>query len=611
MGVNERLADASHAFVTALHTMHDELLELAKTNEKSRKSLKETCMRHEKAVIEAEQNAEKAKNTYNKLCEEMERMKDPNKTKFFKSKNTPQHEQELAAKISTAESEYRQRVNSVQRLRKELMSSLRPQNIKQLKDHILECDSGISLQLQKYATLNETLALNSGFVVCPLKPVGSTTSPLSIKEIASKVDNELDFYNDILKIPNKKKQLNRPEVTFVQHPYMSTASTFVGTSSNVGTTKTTTNSVGTNSQWNTISSPPTNKTNTFNSSTTPNRNSMLLGSGPGGAGAGARAGVGAGVGAGIGAGIGAGVGAAAVAATSVNAASPAVAAPTPGYPISQPSSQHNLPYYHDDVASSPVSHQRVQSPIPVAGTPLDQPQSPPLPEVGSRYTLPTFGTPLDTLIEYEALPDSVPVPRVITQCVTAIDRFGTEVEGIYRHAGNPSQVQTLKRMFDTDPASVDLSQPARYGINDIHAVSSTLKLYFQSLPDPLLTHEFAGEFLEAARIDNDWKRRDAVHEVVNKLPESNYIVLRYLIFHLDRVQKCEAVNRMGIIHLGNIWGSVLMGEGVDGAGGFGGVGGGISGPGVNEMALMARVVETILYNCEHIFEADDLLSPVE
>lgn len=602
MGMNERLADVSNAFVNALHSMHDELLELAKTNEKSRKTLKETCMRHEKAVIDAEQNAEKARNTYNKLCEEMERMKDPNKTSFFKTKNTPQHEQELTGKISTAEAEYRQRVNTVQRLRKELVSSLRPQNIKQLKDHILECDSGISLQLQKYSTLNETLALNSGFIISPLKPTGSTTAPLSMKEIAAKVDNELDFYNDILKIPKTKKNLNRPEVVFVQHPYMSTATTFNATTSN--TAKTTTSSVGTNSQWNTISSPPVNKPSTFTSSPSvapnTNRNSMLLGSG-----------VGAGIGAAAGAGVGSSAGFSSAPSTSVPAStavhspSPMTAPKQPGYPISQPGSQHNLAY---DAPTSPVPQNRTHSPIPVAGSSLDPARSPP-PQDQHRNVLPSFGTSLDDIIQFEDLPDPVPVPRVVKQCVTAIDRFGLDVEGIYRHAGNPQQVQTLKRMFDNDPSAVDLSQPALYGINDIHAVSSTLKLYFQSLPDPLLTREFASEFLEAAHIDNDWKRRDAVHEVVNKLADSNYTVLRYLIFHLDRVQKREAVNRMGVIHLGNMWGGVLMGEAGAGAGAGAGAAGGFGGSAagsVSEMALMARVVETILYNCDHIFEAEDV-----
>lgn len=181
------------------------------------------------------------------------------------------------------------------------------------------------------------------------------------------------------------------------------------------------------------------------------------------------------------------------------------------------------------------------------------------------------------------------IPRVVSQCVTAIDKFGADSLGIYRTEGDPVQVQTLKQLFDTDPANVDLSQPAKYGIGDIHAVSSTLKLYFRELPDPLLTAEFREQLFNAARIDIDWKRRDAVHTVINNLVDANYIVLRYLTFHLFRVAHHEATNRMGIVHLGTVWGPILVGANPDDT---------------TEAALAARVVETILYHAEHIFEAD-------
>ncbi|KAF5092493.1 hypothetical protein D0Z03_002833 [Geotrichum reessii] len=541
LDANERIMDAVSVFVTALQAMHDQLLELAKKNEKSRKALKESSLRDEKSLIEAEQNAEKARSKYVSLCEEMERLKDPNKgAKFgFNKKNTPQHEQELQSKINAAESEYRQRVYSAEKQRKDLVNQIRPQNVRQLMNHIMECDSGISLQLQKYSTLNEILALNSGFIVCPLKPVGSTTAPLSMKEMAAKIDDELDFYNDVLKIPTVRKQLNRPEVRFVQHPLMSSANSY-----SPGLHTTTTNT--TFHTATSFSSPPTH-TNTINTTTvTPsttnqfkagpsNRNSMIIPS--------------------MSSSIAPSI-------APVPATSP-VAVPTQNISIPEPvvPSESSLPYYHE------APEQTLSNDLNV---------------------IPSFGTDLETLIEHENLDDPVPVPRVVSQCATAIDKFGADSPGIYRTEGDTVQVQTLKRLFDSDPASVDLSQPAKYGIGDIHAVSSTLKLYFKELPDPLLTVAFKEQFLNAARIDIDWKRRDAIHTVINNLADANYIVLRYLTFHLFRVAHHEATNRMGIVHLGTVWGPILVGADPDDTA---------------ESALAARVVETILYHTEHIFEA--------
>ncbi|KAF5112591.1 hypothetical protein DV454_004132 [Geotrichum candidum] len=565
---NERIMDAVSVFVTALHAMHDELSELAKKNEKSRKALKESSMRDEKNLIEAEQNAEKARSKYVSLCEEMERLKDPNKgAKFgFNKKNTPQHEQELQTKINSAESEYRQRVYTAEKQRKDLVNQIRPQNVRKLMNHIMECDSGISLQLQKYSTLNEILALNSGFIVSPLKPVGSTTAPLSMKEMAAKIDDELDFYNDVLKIPTVRKQLNRPEVRFIQHPLMSSVNSYGNSSSGAGAgglhkTSTNTNSYAANS----FNSPPPTTTNTFSSPSTiattastaapvraepTNRNSMIIPS----------------MSSSIAPSI-APVPAAAPAATPIAmpvampSASP-VASPAPNFSEPANQSQLSLPAYHEapDPAPAPTSQ-----------------------------VVPSFGTDLATLMELENPDDPTMIPRVVSQCVTAIDKFGADSLGIYRTEGDPVQVQTLKQLFDTDPANVDLSQPAKYGIGDIHAVSSTLKLYFRELPDPLLTAEFREQLFNAARIDIDWKRRDAVHTVINNLVDANYIVLRYLTFHLFRVAHHEATNRMGIVHLGTVWGPILVGANPDDT---------------TEAALAARVVETILYHAEHIFEAD-------
>ncbi|KAF5092606.1 hypothetical protein D0Z00_004500 [Geotrichum galactomycetum] len=549
LDANERIMDAVSVFVTALHAMHDELSELAKKNEKSRKALKESSMRDEKNLIEAEQNAEKARSKYVSLCEEMERLKDPNKgAKFgFNKKNTPQHEQELQSKINSAESEYRQRVYTAEKQRKDLVNQIRPQNVRQLMNHIMECDSGISLQLQKYSTLNEILALNSGFIVSPLKPVGSTTAPLSMKEMAAKIDDELDFYNDVIKIPTVRKQLNRPEVRFIQHPLMSSVNSY-GNSSGGGalhTTSTNTNSYAINS----FSSPPTTTTNTFSSPSTTattastsapvraeptNRNSMIIPS-------------------------------------MSSSIAPSIAPVTAVSPVAAPAPNFSEPVNHSEL-SMPV-YNEAPDPTPA-----------PINEV-----LPSFGTDLATLMEWENPDDPTLMPRVISQCVTAIDKFGADSLGIYRTEGDPVQVQTLKQLFDTNPASVDLSQPAKYGIGDIHAVSSTLKLYFKELPDPLLTAEFREQFLNAARIDIDWKRRDAVHTVINNLVDANYIALRYLTFHLFRVAQHEATNRMGIVHLGTVWGPILVGANPDDT---------------TEAALAARVVETILYHAEHIFESD-------
>lgn len=634
LSFEERLLDTSQTFINDIQTMHDELSELAKSTQRSRKTLKESCLRHERNLVDAEQNAEKAKSRYYALCEDMEKLKDPTKTKFFKTKNTPQHEQELQSKINSAENEYRQKVDTAKKIRKELIVTLRPQSVKELKNLILECDSGISFQLQKLSNFNETSLLKQGFIICPIKPAGSTTSPLSLKEVVAKIDNELDFYNDMFKIKNSNKPLNRPDINFVQHSYMASYARIPPSSSSSsshpapGGLNTTPSNLGSNalkntgthSQFNALK-PPSQQPNHFKSP-----------SGFNGATTGAAVGAAAGIGASSVAAVlsntpgsspapnsTAGSSAAAAAAATpvghnsnsmlypdeprlTHSANPSVSKPK--YPDLSPE-----PLDSDIYGSSPPPNQpqpaKMDLPIPPAGANLDnfsQPTSPQISQKMSQFPdsqtsntkstryVPTFGSTLDDLIEFEALPVSPAIPQIVTKCVGAITRYGMSMEGIYRQAGDPGQIETLRQMFNEDASAVDLLHPQNYGISDIHAVSGTLKLYFQELPDPLLTKDFHRRFIQAAEIDSDQTRRESIHGVVNDLPDSNYSVLKFLSLHLAKVSRHEAQNRMSISTLGNMWGPVLMTSATSD---------------INELALQAKVVETILFFCEEIFEYDD------
>lgn len=584
---DERLFDSSQAFVTALQAMNDELTELSKASHKSRKSLKESCLRNEKNVVDAENNADKAKSRYYGLCDDMEKLKDPTKTKFFKSKNTQQQEQELQTKINTAEQEYFSKVETVKKLRKELVHTLRPQSIKDLKNLILECDSGVSYQLQKLATLNETLLLQQGFIVCPIKPAGSVTAPLSLKEVMAKIDNELDFYNDILKIKSTKT-LNRPETKFVKHPYMiafDKVPTSVSSNTNTNPSRNNATSAPT-SQFNALKPPsqqpsaiktaasvtPSPAPNSHIKSTSVsshqrNPSSMLYPDEP---------------------------------ATSSphmqppNTAGPSKSAGVLPYPDSPP--KVNEPLHDQNMYGNPRSqspdNQNYESSVP---KPLPAPTvnesvqslSISVPAQPAGPYVPTFGSSLDQLIEFENLPVATPIPRVVSKCVGAITRFGMSIEGIYRQAGNPDQIETLRRMFDEASESVDLLHPQNYGISDIHAVSGVLKFYFQELPDPLLTRTLHSQFIQAANIKSDNSRREAIHEVVNDLPDANYSVLKFMALHLYRVAQHEAQNRMSVSTLGNMWGPVFMVSETED---------------INEVALQGRVVETILFFCDEIFE---------
>ena len=141
-----------------------------------------------------------------------------------------------------------------------------------------------------------------------------------------------------------------------------------------------------------------------------------------------------------------------------------------------------------------------------------------------------------------------------------------------------------------DSSSIDFRDPANFN-HDISSVAGLLKLFFRSLPSPLLTTQHYAEFISAAQIPDDILRRDSLHAIINALPDPNYATLRVLTLHLNRVQEHSNVNRMTAQNLAIVWGPTLMGGGNSGD--------------IRDAGWQAKVVETILVNTFQIFDDDD------
>lgn len=568
MKSTDRYGDAGITFIDTMHKIHNELMDVVRSMERQRKLIKESAMRHEKNLLDAEREAEKAKAKYDAACEELEKARtaDPNRSKLgFKNKS----EEELHRRMTIAEVDYQQKVDQCQRTREELVRKLRVEDVRKLQGLILKCDNALSLQLIRFSNIFETLQLNRGFVIAPIKPQNSPTANLSIKEMAGKIDCELDFYNFVCAIPKLKSSLNRPPVVFKKHPTLGVQSPITtphkpkhGCIS--GPTDSGSNS---GSVPDSVPYPVPGGEHKFSHTPISSHSTMPVPS-------------------------------------SFISSGTAKTGPVLSNTMQanlQPQGQPAKASASSSILDSPRASQAFAG-IESFASPMSAGQA----ELGfaspansargasqggkgepydpSKHGLAVFGTPLEDLLDHE----EGTVPRIVYQCVQAIDNFGLEVEGIYRINGNYDQVAEIKREFDIDAASVDLLRPNN-GVNDIHSVASALKQYFQALPDPLLTREFHREFLNAANTQDATRRRDAIHAIINNLPDPNYTTLRYLIFHLFRIQERADINKMDVTNLGIIWGPVLMSTDYQNVG---------------EMAVQSRAIQTILVNAYAIFEAE-------
>ena len=152
--IHDRMADNGVQFALSLHQMNEDLNELATDKERGRKQWKQTGLSAEKRVQDAEGAMEKAKTKYNSLAEDYDRARTGDKqTGRFGlkgPKSAAQVEEDLHRKVQAADSDYSSKVQTAQGLRRELVSTSRPQVVQALQQLITECDSGLALQMQKF-----------------------------------------------------------------------------------------------------------------------------------------------------------------------------------------------------------------------------------------------------------------------------------------------------------------------------------------------------------------------------------------------------------------------------------------------------------------------------
>lgn len=187
-----------------------------------------------------------------------------------------------------------------------------------------------------------------------------------------------------------------------------------------------------------------------------------------------------------------------------------------------------------------------------------------------------FGRDLIGQVRADAKGDERYVPVIVEKCIDAVDALGElsvpfdafffisnftlqalDYEGIYRKTGGSGLSKTITQLFERgDYDSFDLRDSDRF--NDICSVTSVLKTYFRSLPDPLLTYTLHGEFIQASLIRDPTRKSCELSELVSKLPPEHLFTTKLLMMHLHRVSQQSEVNLMTARNLGVVFGREFL-----------------------------------------------------
>lgn len=570
IGFDESLSGVGSSYVTALNTMYDELTSLVHTITRSRKTIKEEYRRKDKECIDSISAADKAKTRYNHLCEDLERLKnsDPSKKSFsLKNKTVEQQEDDLQRKVDLADQEYKSKVATCKKLKDEILVLHRPNNAKKLKNLILEMDIALNVQLQKYATYNETLIMNSGVLISPLQ---STKS--SMKSMASSIDNERDLYKYLIEHGSKTTNKSFVPIEYHIHPSLvkvkDIGKPFLNnTNRNVSNSASNIKAAVSGNQWN--NDKP--KANIYDSNNSNNNNSTSTNT----------------------------------SATTYNAKTDTSSTSAPYSGVYAPPKPSNNTFNNDLPLSTATatainsSDSSYSNNPPLGYSSLDPASQPSTPNLNgpkpfnssASFKQPTFGVSIEEVIKFAGVDN---VPLVVRRCIEVIETCGIDLVGIYRTSSNVNQVQKLRESIDSNFTNYlligkDIDE-SNVIDSEVFCVASLLKYYFANLPEPLVTSAAAQSFIETVKLNDEHLIHKKLHHLVFSLPDGAYFTLRALIFHLNKIAANESRNRMNAKSLAIIWGPVIFNNNSTSA---------------QDLSFKSKVVEELMGIATDIFEVDE------
>jgi len=161
-----------------------------------------------------------------------------------------------------------------------------------------------------------------------------------------------------------------------------------------------------------------------------------------------------------------------------------------------------------------------------------------------------FGCHLEVLCKRE----SVTVPNFVVKCITAVEKRGLHVKGIYRECGNASLMHKLR--ISTDQGErIDFDDKQW---SDVHVIAGALKWYFRELPEPLIPAWSFDRFIEAIKTPSIHERRRQFKSLIDTMPKYNYETLKFLLQHLLKVIEFSSENKMEKHNCSIVFGPTLL-----------------------------------------------------
>ncbi|GES88458.1 RhoGAP-domain-containing protein [Rhizophagus clarus] len=225
--LHESIGENRLKFAAAIQEISEDVSILYKETDKTRKNLKDSGHKHEKAIQDSETALEKARGKYESHSEDWERTilqkngdipptsKPRTLTKVFsKQSKSPTQlvkmEEDARNKAEAANTTYKLHLTATNATRHDYYEKHLPRMITTLKDTADECDVGLQYNLARYSYLFENTMISDALVITP---VNEDDGP-ALRKIVEQINNDVDFHSYVqsygAKTRRKIKNLDIP-----------------------------------------------------------------------------------------------------------------------------------------------------------------------------------------------------------------------------------------------------------------------------------------------------------------------------------------------------------------------------------------------------------------
>ncbi|KAK7793841.1 hypothetical protein R5R35_014126 [Gryllus longicercus] len=143
------------------------------------------------------------------------------------------------------------------------------------------------------------------------------------------------------------------------------------------------------------------------------------------------------------------------------------------------------------------------------------------------------------------------IPPVVRQCVEFLSQpDALETEGLFRRSTSVILVNETRSRFNQG-LPVDFN-------GDVHLAAVILKNFLRDLEEPLMTFELYDEITQFQSIAKEERPRQVKILILEKLPEDNYQILKYIVQFLSRVMDRSDLNKMTSSNLAVVFGPNLV-----------------------------------------------------